>query len=66
MASTMKETGSETREVYDDAVLVAHIVPHDTGVGGKLVDPNGRALNTRSFETPKLAEKYLPRKPGSY
>ena len=63
MSRTMKDTGSECWEVYDEDCLVARIVPHDTGAGWKLVDLNGNALNTRSFETPNLAEKYLPRKP---
>jgi hypothetical protein len=58
---TMKETGTECWEVYDDDSLVARIVRHATETGWMLVDLQGNALNTRSFETPKLAEKYLPR-----
>jgi hypothetical protein len=36
------------------------IVPHGAGWG--IVDPEGR-VRPGSFETPELAEKYLPRKP---
>jgi len=62
MSRTIKDTGSECHEVYDDDCLVARIVPHDTGTGWKLVDLNGTALNTRSFERPSLAVEYLPSK----
>lgn len=61
MSRTMKDTGSECWEVYDDDSLVARIVPHNTGAGWKIVDLQGNALNTRSFETPDLALKFLPK-----
>ena len=61
-ARTMRGTpGTECWEVYDDDILVARIVPHDTGSGWKLVDLEGNALNPRSFQTPTLAEIYLSR-----
>ena len=56
----LKDMGSECWGVLEDDVLVARIVPHDIGYGWKLVDLQGKALNTRNFETPELALKHLP------
>jgi len=61
MPRKLKDAGSQCWEVYDDhGRPVARIVPHDTDAGWKLVDIKGNSLSTRSFESPELAEKYLP------
>ena len=63
MARTLEFTGSGFWEVYDDDCLVAHIVPHNSGTGWKLVDLRGHAFSIRTDETPELAAQYLP-EPG--
>jgi hypothetical protein len=59
-ARTIKDTGSECWEVYDDDVLVARIEPHDTGSGWRGVDLTGRALTVQSYSTPQLVLQHLP------
>jgi hypothetical protein len=53
-ARTIKDKGSECREVYDDDVLVARIVPHDSGSGWKGVNLIGRTLTVQPYSTPQL------------
>ena len=60
MSEKLTNTAVECREVWEDDQIVAHIVPHDSGVGWKIVDLNGNTLDPRSYSTPEWAEKYVP------
>jgi hypothetical protein len=60
---TLKETGAGAFDMYDGDWLIARIVSHPAGMF-RPVDLKGKTLSTQSYNTPKLAARYVPRPSG--